>query len=177
MAIGSEEGTSLQETTIHDVLRNDRRRRVLKLLQREKREVRLRELSERVASLETGESPPPKNIRESVYVSLHQTHLPKLNDLDIVDYDRDRKTISLNAPAKEVDLYMEVVTAYGVTWASFYRWLGIVGLCSVVLSVAEVPGVRLVEPVLWASVFLVLFAVAVAYQFWTRRWLYLTRMD
>jgi hypothetical protein len=166
----------LPETDIHDILRNDRRRNVIKCLQDHGREVSLRDLAEEIAGTETGESPPPSNIRDSVYVSLHQTHLPKLDDAGIVDYDSDRKIISLERPAKQVDLYMEVVTRYGVTWATYYRALGTVSLLSVVLASTETPLISAVDPLLWASFFLAVIAVSTFYQFWSRRWIYLQQL-
>lgn len=165
---------SLPETAIHDILRNDRRRHVLKYLQERGHEVGLRQLAERLAELETGESPPPSNIRNSVYVSLHQTHLPKLDDAGIVTYDRDRKLISLREPARQVDLYMEVVTRYGITWATYYRGLATLGLLVVLAS--ELDFLPLFTTTLWTSAFLFLIAVSATYQLWNRRWLYLTQL-
>jgi hypothetical protein len=64
--------------------------------------MRVRDLSEAVATLETAEDPPPRNKRQSVYVSLHQTHLPKLHELGIVTYDADSKAVTLSESAHEV---------------------------------------------------------------------------
>lgn len=166
----------LPETDIHDILRNDRRRNVIKCLQDRGREVSLRDLAVHIAEIETNESPPPSNIRDSVYVSLHQTHLPKLDDAGIVDYDSDRKTISLCRPARQVDLYMEVVTRYGVTWATYYRALGTLSLLSVVLASTDTPLISAIDPLLWASFFLAVIAVSTLYQFWSRRWLYFQQL-
>lgn len=163
----------LPETDIHDILRNDRRRNVIKCLQDSGREVSLRDIAVRIAEIETGESPPPSNIRDSVYISLHQTHLPKLDSAGIVDYDSNRKTISLQKPAKQVDLYMEVVTRYGMTWATYYRALGTTSLFVVILSLIGTPLFSGVDPLLWASFFLFTIAVSGLYQLWSRRWLYL----
>ena len=91
MATTSEPG--LSETRIHEVLSNDRRRMAIEYLQ--DGDLTLRELSERIAEAETGESPPPRNIRQSAYVSLQQTHIPKLAELDIVNYDEESKVVSL----------------------------------------------------------------------------------
>lgn len=109
MAITDRYG-GIPETEIHDLLRNERRRRTLKNLQRTVGTTTLRDLAERIAEEETGESPPPKNIRNSVYNSLHQTHLPKLHRRGIVEYESDRKTVRLTEEARSVDVYMEVVT-------------------------------------------------------------------
>jgi hypothetical protein len=71
-------GSRIDPREIHDVLRNDRRRLTLQYLKQRLEPVEVRELSERVAELEIGESPPPRDIRKSVYNALNQTHLPKL---------------------------------------------------------------------------------------------------
>ncbi len=94
------------EGEIHDILRNDRRRAAITVLTEEGGSATIRELSERIASLESGEDPPPRNLRQSVYVSLHQTHLPKLDALDIVDYDTDTKRVDLREEAADVKAHM-----------------------------------------------------------------------
>jgi hypothetical protein len=166
----------LSETDIHDLLRNDRRRQTIKCLQERGREVMLRDLAEEIAELETGESPPPRNIRDSVYISLHQNHLPKLDDAGVVEYDRDRKTIELSTSARTVDVYMEVVTKYGVSWATYYRALGTLSLFLIVLSLTGVPLVSAVKPLVVASAFLAIIAGSTLYQLWSRRWLYLNQL-
>jgi hypothetical protein len=166
-----DDGIAPQE--VHEILRNDRRRKVLKELQQRLEPVSLRELSERIAELETGESPPPRNVRQSVYNSLHQTHLPKLDDKGVLEYDKDRKTVGLREPARQVDLYMEVVTPYGITWAGYYRTLGVAALFAVVASEVGALFIGGVPTLLFASLFLAVFALSTAYQLWVRRWFYL----
>lgn len=102
----SEEGAPLDEGEIHDILRNDRRREVIEFLFEHDRRTTIRELSEHIAAIESGEDPPPRNVRQSVYVSLHQTHLPKLEGLGVVDYDTDSKDIELRDQAELVATHM-----------------------------------------------------------------------
>jgi hypothetical protein len=166
----------LAETEIHDLLRNERRRQVIKHLQGTVGTTTLRDLAERIAEHETGESPPPKNIRNSVYNSLHQTHLPKLDQRGIVDYDSDRKTIKLREKARSVDVYMEIVTPYGVTWSEFYSLLGTFSLLVLLAVHIDVPLVSAVDPILWITLFLVGYAVSLGYQMWTQRWVYLNAL-
>lgn len=163
---------SMDPQEVHDILRNDRRRYVIKELQNRLEPVSLRLLSERIAEIETGESPPPSNVRASVYNSLHQTHLPKLDEKEIVNYDKDRKTVTLREPARQVDLYMEVVTRYGVTWAGYYRTLGVVALCTVLAATMGLPVFETIPTVLWISGYLVVFMLSTGYQLWNRRWFY-----
>jgi len=94
------------EGEIHDILRNDRRRAAITVLDEEGGSATIRELSERIATLESDEDPPPRNLRQSVYVSLHQTHLPKLDALDIVDYDTDTKNVVLREESAHVKAHM-----------------------------------------------------------------------
>ena len=166
----------IPETDIHDLLRNERRRQVIKQLQDTVGKTTLRDLAESIAERETGESPPPKNIRDSVYNSLHQTHLPKLDNRGIVEYESNRKTIRLTENARSVDVYMEVVTPYGITWSEYYSMLGTLSLLIVFAALVEVPVISTVDPIFFVSVFLVVFGVSIGYQLWTDRWVYLNAM-
>lgn len=102
----TEPATTLQPVDIHDVLSNERRQLTLQILSENGDDISARELSERIAERETGEQPPPRNIRQSAYVSLQQTHLPKLDKLGIVDYDMTAKRVSLAERADEVIDFM-----------------------------------------------------------------------
>jgi hypothetical protein len=128
-AVGSETGeTTLDEGTIHEVLRNDRRRLVIESLREKNGTAEVRALAETIAAREAGADPPPTNKRQSVYVSLHQTHLPKLDSLDIVAYDSDDREVELLDRVEELEVYMEVVPQYGLSWGEFYFGWGMLGL-------------------------------------------------
>jgi hypothetical protein len=163
----------LESAEIHEILRNDRRRATIEVLRDTVGSMPLRRLSEMIAERETNTSPPPRNVRQSVYNSLHQTHLPKLDRMDVIEYDRDRKCVSLGEDARDVYIHMEVVTEYGITWADYYRTLSVLALLTIVAGGLGVPGLSSLDPVLIASGFLALIAVSSAKQLWNRRWLYL----
>lgn len=156
----------LTKYEIHDVLRNERRTRVLEHLQQKRETVPLRELSEQLAVLETGETPPPRNIRESVYNSLHQTHLPKLDGMGIVKYERNRKLVSLADGSQQVNLYMETVPANDVTWATYYQTVGIVALIITTLSSVGIPAFAMLPVTVWSVLFFGLFILSALYQRW-----------
>jgi DNA-binding transcriptional ArsR family regulator len=160
----------LPECEIHTILSNPRRRAAIKQLCSSPGTISVRDLSEVIAATETGQTPAPRNVRESVYISLHQTHLPKLHELGVIEYDRELKEVYLLDAAKDLDRYMDVVTAFGVTWGGYYRSLGVFGLAVVVAALAGVPGLAAVDPLLWASGFLGAFSLSTAYQLWTDRW-------
>jgi hypothetical protein len=77
------------------VLRNPRRRLLVRLLADAAAPVEMRELAERVAAREneTTVEAIDSDQRQRAYVSLYQTHLPKMDELDVVDYDQDRGTV------------------------------------------------------------------------------------
>lgn len=165
----TKEGT-LEAKEIHDVLRNDRRRLAIGVLQEaEGGSMSVRNLSEAVATKETGEDPPPRNKRQSVYVSLHQTHLPKLDKLEIVEYDGDAKVVTLRERVHEVEVYMEVVPKYGLSWGEYYLSLAVLGLLTTVASAFGVPLLAVVGPAAVAAAFFVLFVVSAVYHVRTQQ--------
>ncbi|MEF8776483.1 MAG: hypothetical protein V5A43_08280 [Haloarculaceae archaeon] len=159
----------LSESVVYTVLSNYRRRSAIEELRGRTDDVTLRELSERLAARESGRDPAPRKLRESVYGSLHQTHLPTLDRHGLVDYDHQRKHVRPRARTRDLGPYLEVQGPLGATWAGLYQWLGIVGLFLVVASLVGTPVVRLVPPVVLGSVFLALFAGASAYRLWRLR--------
>lgn len=159
--------SSLEKADIHDVLRNDRRRHIIEHLT-QVGETTARELSEVIAEAESGESPPPRNVRQSVYVTLQQTHLPKLAELDIIDYDDDSKTVSLSEHAEDVSIYLEVVPKYGLSWSEFYAGLSVLGILLVLATYVHVPFLDYVAPAYWALFVFCLIIVSAIYQTYTQ---------
>jgi hypothetical protein len=139
-----DEGSALTQSEVHDVLRNERRRHVIeRLVERETDSVR--DLAEHIASIESGESPPPRNVRQSVYVSLHQTHLPKLDDLEIVVYDDDAKEVWLSDRADEVLVFLDGDAGdESPPWAAVNLAFAVAGLLAVGVGVlADLPAVAI----------------------------------
>lgn len=134
-----EEQPDLEEVDIHDILSNERRQRTLEMLEKANAEMTVRDLSERIAALESGENPPPRNIRQSAYVSLLQTHLPKLDDLNIVHYDNGRKTVKLSSTANQVSTFMGDESGSATSMDPYYLLLSIIGLAMVAISWAGGP--------------------------------------
>lgn len=161
--------SDLSETRIHEVLSNDRRRMVIQLL-RENGSLTVRELSERIAAEETGETPPPRNIRQSAYVSLQQTHLPKLDRLDIVNYDEGTKAVRLNTDAGDVAVYMEVVPDGKLSWSEYYAVVSSLGVLLVVASTVGVPVFGAVGASALAVAVFLLIGCSALYQRYSHRW-------
>lgn len=154
----------LKAIDVHEVLSNSRRQHALEILEEAGGELSARELSERIAEAETGESPPPTNIRQSVYVSLHQTHLPKLDDLGIVEYDSESKTIKLLDRAREVSIYLETVSKYGLSWSEYYLAVSLLGLLLIIASEMGVPVIGSLETMTLAIGTFILIMASAVYQ-------------
>lgn len=163
MAIRQQQGPNLSETEAYSILRNDRRREVIRYLQSTVGDVSLGELAERIAERESGTSPPPRNKRESVYNALHQTHLPKLDEREIVEYDERGKRVELT-DTKNIHRYMDVVTSYGITWGEYYRSIGLIALLLLLAAELNAPLISAVDTLLWLSGFFVLIAASTLYQ-------------
>lgn len=158
-----EETDQLDRAEIHDVLSNDRRLRVLELLTDENPRD-LRSLADDIAAVESGESPAPRELRQSVYVTLHQNHLPKLDALDIVEYDDTSKVVALGTRADELDVYLEIVERGHLSWAEFYFAVIVLGLLATFASAVGTPVLAALDPGIYASSALVVLLASVAMQ-------------
>lgn len=161
--------TELDPSQIHNILRNDRRRAVIKHVKRSEEPLAVDTLAEHIASVETEESPPPRDVRKSVYVSLHQTHLPKLDELDIIEYDQRDQQIELRERVGEVEVYMEVAPEDGVSWATYYFGVSVLGVLTLTGVQFDLVFVSSFSVAFWAWYFFVLFGVSALYHSYLER--------
>jgi hypothetical protein len=89
---------------VFDVLRNQRRRDVLRYLDQTREPIQIGDLAEQLAAWENDKSVGElsSSERKRMYVGLYQSHLPKMDDLDVVDFDKPRGVV---APGEEMDAY------------------------------------------------------------------------
>lgn len=94
---------------IFELLKNQRRRRVLRYLEEESGTVDLGTLAEALAAKENDTSPRAlsSSERKRVYIGLYQCHLPKLDDADIIEFDSDRGTITRTARTLDLQAYLD----------------------------------------------------------------------
>ncbi|RQG93868.1 DUF7344 domain-containing protein [Natrarchaeobius chitinivorans] len=98
------------EKRVLRLIAEPRNRAILTVLNDAARSLSVSELVERLVRLESDtlgwsdENPD----RETVHISLHHNNLPKLDEADLVEYDRSEKTVSYESyPAVDVEL-MEI---------------------------------------------------------------------
>jgi len=101
-SIRDTETPSLPKDDAYHVLQNSRRRAVLRYFFAEDRETFwLRDIAETIAAWEydTTTERLGSTERQRVYIALYQSHLPKFDDLDIVEYDASAGRVILRPRA------------------------------------------------------------------------------
>lgn len=126
----------LSKSDIFSVLQNDRRRCVLEILRRDGNQS-VRFLSEEIARLESGEADPKSSVRKSIYVSLLQTHIPKMESLGVINYNREQDFVELLPAASHFDIYMETVPKGDIPWSQFYIGLSTLAVVGSVTIYAD----------------------------------------
>lgn len=117
----------LSKSDIFGILQNDRRRCILELL-RDKGSQSVRSLSEEIARIEAGSEEPKSNTRKSIYVSLIQNHIPKMESMGIVIYNREQDYVELLPTSHNFDIYMETVKKGDISWSQFYLGFSILAI-------------------------------------------------
>ncbi|WP_211195006.1 DUF7344 domain-containing protein [Halorhabdus amylolytica] len=131
---GDETGVSRDEA--FEVLSNRRRRYTLHYLVRNGETATLGDVAEQVAAWENDKavSGITSSERKTVYTSLQQFHLPKLDEKDVVSFDERAGEIALTDRARDLDIYLEVVDRYDIPWSFYYLGATLLGITLVSLS-------------------------------------------
>ena len=121
---------TLSQDDVFDLLSNSRRRFVINYLLRVDRAVSIQELSRELAMWEFDATAEELTDQEEkrIYVALYQTHVPKLEEAGIVDYDTDTGLIQLDEQATELQPYVEEDLPGSRSWPLYYAGLAAAGL-------------------------------------------------
>lgn len=130
----------LSKDEIFDLLKNRRRRQILAYLSETDETATLSELAEQIAAWENDIEIRELNSaqRKRVYVALYQTHLPKMDDAGVIEYNQDRGLITLLENADLLQEYLEKTQIESDRWPQWYALVsggGIVWMASAYLSV------------------------------------------
>jgi DNA-binding transcriptional ArsR family regulator len=125
----------LSQDVVFDILSSPRRRYVLYYLKQVDEPIELTDLAEQVAAWENETTPDSltDQERKRVYVSLYQTHIPKLDEAGIVTYDQDDGTVGLAPGSSAIDEYLPQ-SDEEFSWERLYITLA--GLSTLLLIVA-----------------------------------------
>lgn len=143
---------------IFEILKNSRRREVIKYLREKGERVSLGELAEHVAAVENGITMKElsSSQRKRVYVGLYQCHLPKMDDVGVVEFNQDRGHVELTDMAVHFEKYLNQANqGPSRRWYQYYAGVSLIGVLVLGLSlIPAVPG--------WAVMGMLAVVVAIA---------------
>lgn len=156
-------GGGLSKEDAFKILSNDRRRHVLHYLEnRPDDTAKLGDIARQIAAWEN-EIPladVSSTERKRVYIALHQTHLPKMAESGVVEYDSDDNVVTLTAEAQDLRVYLDAGPASDRTWSHYYLGLGVVSFAIVAAAAAGVGPLDAVPAVGWAALIAGLFTLS-----------------
>lgn len=128
----------MSKDEVFEMLQNERRRRILRYLLDADDVMTIGELAERIAAVENDTTVAALNStqRKRVYVALYQTHLPKMDDVGVIDYDRDRGRVRIADNADLLTFYLDERSDGGDDWYRRYLTLSVLGAALVVVGYA-----------------------------------------
>ena len=115
-------GDELSQDEIFDVLSNRRRRFVIHALKRREDPIEVSNLSTHVTAWELDVDPEEVEYedRRNVYSTLQRTHLPKLEEKDIVTLDEEENVVEPTPALEALDIYVEALGSKEIPWSLYY---------------------------------------------------------
>lgn len=150
----------LSQDMLFSLLSNPRRRFVLQYLNRTTNPVTLQDLATEVAAWENETDPESLTDKQQkrLYVSLYQTHIPKLEEAGIIEYDSDSGEITLTDQAGDLNKHLNGdVEESRRPWERYYLGLALTAVV-VYAAVALAPGLGGI----WTSLVGLVFVLALA---------------
>ena len=120
--------TPPEKDELYDLLSNHRRRYVIHFCKQADEPLTLSDLAEMVAAREQDKSVPELTSaeRKRVYTSLQQTHLDRLTDAGMIEYDGDE--VELTEEAQTLDVYLDIVPEGSIPWGIYYLGLSLLSV-------------------------------------------------
>lgn len=105
----ADEEDALHKDDIFHILQNERRRQVLRHLRDVEDTVEMRKLAETIAAWENDTT--IQNLysdqRQRVYIALYQSHLPKLDELGVIEYNQARGIVRPTDRVADIVRYLD----------------------------------------------------------------------
>lgn len=141
-------GDELSEDDIYGVLSNRRRRFVIHALKRKKEPVNIAELSAHITAWELGVDPEEVDYEDqrSVYSTLKRTHLPNLEEKNLVTVDKEEKAVRATSELESLDIYVEALNSKEIPWSLYYVGLAGVAIALLLAVKVEAPIFGALEP-------------------------------
>ena len=165
----SEEPPFSKDEIFH-LLQNERRRMVLRYLRDTDGPVRMRDVAEQVAAWEhdTTVEELTSTQRQRVYIPLYQSHLSKLDEAGLIDYQQNRGIVERKPLADRVDQYLQLEStddsmdeqqAESAEWEDYYIGATVVSYAVLIGAVMELPVVSFLSGIGLSALILSIFTV------------------
>ncbi|MCD2203017.1 DUF7344 domain-containing protein [Halobacterium sp. KA-6] len=159
------------EDELFDVLSNRRRRYAAHALKAVDSTAEIGDVAEQVAAWEYGVDVDQVSYeeRKRVYTALQQSHLPKMDDVGVVNFDKNRGTVEPTDSLDDIEVYMDVVQGNEIPWSVYY--LGLAGVAAALMAAVWTGAwpFTVLPDVAWGIAVTSMFAVsAVAHTYYAR---------
>lgn len=140
--------TELTQDEIFDLLSNRRRRFVIHALKRADAPVEVSELATYVTAWERGIDPETVEYddRRNVHTTLTRTHLPTLEEKNVIRIDEDDNVVEPTPTLERLDIYVEVINGDEIPWSTYYVGLSGLSIAILLATYVEVPLFAQVTP-------------------------------
>lgn len=171
MTDGDDE-TALTMDTAFDLLSNARRRFTLYYLSEQDGEVPLSDIAAQIAAWENDVAVDELSDaqRKRTYVSLYQTHLPKLTEAGVIRFDRERSVVELAPDARELTVYLPDDDT-GHPWPIYYLAFAVGSAVVYSLVVYEIVSFGAVPDTAIGGVLIAGFGVLALAHYVLERWM------
>lgn len=157
---------------IVSLLSTPRRRHVVRHAARDMEDsdtVTLSELADYVAAIEAGGVDFGDQQRKRVYVSLYQTHIPKLEDAGVITYDQDSGRVAIRDRIDQLDRYIPHRDRTTIDWRRVYLAVAVVGGIAYALVAFDVSVFAAASEAATGALILLALLAVVAVQYLTER--------
>lgn len=169
--MSASDSATLDADEIFEILSSQRRRMVLYYLRQNDQTGTMKDLARQIAAWEN--DVPIEDLtsqqRKRVYVSLYQTHLPKLADTGLIDYDSDAGDVRLTDRATDMDAFLTPTEDSEYSWRRHYVGLLTIGGGVMLLAVFGMPFVGETTLLFVAIALLIGYLIMVGLEYWYRQ--------
>ena len=161
----------LPKDDLYEVLANRRRRYTVHALEGSDEPMEIGDIAEKIAAWENGieETRVSYDERKRVYTALQQSHLPKMDQKGVVDFDKNRGTVEPTSALRDVDVYMDIVHKGEIPWSQYYLGLSAVAAAMVVAVAMNAWPFTLLPDLFWAVAIVAVFGVSSVVQWYYSR--------
>jgi hypothetical protein len=157
-----DDDTSIDEDDMFDLLSNRRRRYTLHALTRADGRMELGPLAEQVAAWEneTSVDEVTSTQRKRVYTALQQSHLPRMDDMGALKFDKRAGEVEPTEEISKFNVYMDVVQSSDIPWSEYY--LALSGVSAAILAGVwvQAPVFSWLPPLAWSALVVGLFGIS-----------------